>query len=128
MKNHSSTDNYHEALPFSPFVTGADDDSVLKKAVLRLLSKNSRQITPSPRTADREIAARPIAEQRVVSRYHLNDYGHPRVLAEWEVILHALAWPVMIGVVIGFGLAISLIVIHNPSTLQPQVTWQKGAL
>ena len=44
----------------------------------------------------------------------------PGILSELEVILHALAWPVMIGVVIGYSLAISLVVMGNFSSERPQ--------
>ena len=124
MKNHPTNDNYQKTLSFSPFVSGGDagagDVSVLKKAVLRLFSKSLRRIMPSPRTADREAAARPIIDPSVVSRYDVDDFGRPRILSKWEVILHALAWPAVAGVVIGFGLVISLIVIHNSSALEPR--------
>lgn len=138
MKNHPSNDNHQRTLSFSPSVSGVDAGisagSVLKTKVVRLFSKSLRRIMPSSRTAGREAAAKPIIEQRVVSRYHFDDYGHPRILSEWQIILHALAWPVLVGVVIGFALAISLLLIHHPSTpkpqesaSQPQVTGQEEA-
>jgi hypothetical protein len=55
-----------------------------------------------------------------VSRHPIDIYGQPRILARWEGILYALAWPVVVGVVIGFGLIIALLVIRDPSTSQSQ--------
>jgi hypothetical protein len=117
MNNHPISDNYNQTLPFSPFGNGA---SVLKMPVSRLSSKNLRQVVSSPRKAHRQATAEPIAEWRVVSPYHVDDYGRPRILSRLEVTLYALAWPVVIAVVIGYGLAISFVVIRNPSVLQPQ--------
>jgi hypothetical protein len=119
MNNHPSTDNYNQTLPFSTF---GSDASVLKMSVLRLSSENLRQVASSPRMAHREAAADPIVELRVVSRYHVDIYGRPRILSKLEVTLYAPARPVAIGVVIGFGLAITLLAIHNPSTFNPHKT------
>ena len=138
MKNHPANDPSPKTLSFSPLVPaggeGNGDASVLKKVVLRLFSKSSRQIMPPPRTVDREAAASPIFKWNAVSRYDVDAYGRPRVLSKWEIILHGLAWPAVAGVVIGFGLAIALLVIQNPSTLdaresagQPQVALQEVA-
>ena len=66
-----------------------------------------------------------LADRRVVSRYHVDVYGRPRILSRWEIILHALAWPVVVGVLIGYMLAISLFVIHNFSMLKMQKTAAK---
>ena len=44
----------------------------------------------------------------------------PGILSELEVILHALAWPVVIGVAIGFGVLISLLPVRIDSTLKLQ--------
>jgi len=125
MQNHPSNDNYEQMLSFSPSVRGVDagigDDSVLKTKVMRLFSKSLRRIRPSSRTADREfIAAEPLAEPRVVSRYHVDTYGRPRILSKWEITLHALAWPVVVAVACSFGLAIFVLAAHNSSTLKPQ--------
>ena len=120
MKNHPANDPYPKTLSFSPFVSGTDDVSVLKKAVLRLLPKSSRQIMPPPGTANREAAARSIFKWNAVSRYDVDAYGRPRILSKWEVIFHALAWPVVAGSVIGFGLAIFLVAVQDPSPLKPQ--------
>jgi hypothetical protein len=119
MNNHPLSDNYNQTLPFSTF---GGDGSVSRKAVLWLSSKSLRPNEPSLDTAHRAAAAEPVAELRVVSRYHVDIYGRPRILSKLEVTLYALARPVVIGVVIGFGLAISLLAIHNPSTLNPHET------
>ena len=124
MNNHPLSDNYNQTLPFSPFVSGAGvdvgDASVSRRAVLWFSSKTSRQIEPTLDPALREAIDRPIIEPVVVSRYHVDVYGRPRILSKWEVILHALAWPVMFGVVIGYSLAISLVVMGNFSSERPQ--------
>jgi len=121
MKTDSANDHYPRALSFPAFVSGGngdDDVSVLKRAVARLFLTRSRHATPSFPMACREAAARPIIEAMVVSPYKVDDYGRPRTLSRLEILLHAMAWPVVIAVVIGYGLAISFTVIHNPSTLQ----------
>ena len=136
MKNHPANDPYPKTLSYSPFVSGTDDFSVLKKAVLRLFPKSSRRIIPSPRTADREAAAASsIFKWNAVSRYDVGVYGQPRILSKWEVILHALAWPAIAGVVIGFGVVIAPLVIHNSAAPKPQesagqpqvAAWQEEA-
>jgi hypothetical protein len=124
VKNHSSNDSAYEALPFSPFThgIGAGDGAVflLERAVSRLGAKGSQQIMPSFQRADRQAVARPIVPRRVVSRYDVDLYGRPRILSPLEATLHALAWPVMLGVAIGFGIAIGAIAIHNTSKLPSQ--------
>ena len=132
MKNYPSNDPYPKTLSFSSFVSdgGADnnDASVLKKVVALLLSKRWHQITASPRTARREAA--PIIEPSVVSRYKVDDYGRPRILSKAEIIFYDVARWTVIAVVIGYGLAIALVVIHNSSALKPQekVSQQQVAL
>jgi len=121
MTNPSSNDNFPKTLSFFPFVSdgGADDEvPVLKQVVVRLLSKRASQIASSPRPAHRETA--PIIEPCVVSRYKVDDYGRPRILSKAEIIIHDAARWTVIAVIIGYALAISLVVIHNPSMLQPQ--------
>jgi len=118
MNNYPSNDNGRETLSFSTFVshtnvvsgTGGDnnDDSALKKAIEQLFS------------AHQKTAPSPLFKWNAVSRHEVNAYGRPRILSKWEVILHALALPVVIGVVIGYGLAISVLALHNPSTFQPR--------
>ena len=54
-----------------------------------------------------------VSSASAVSRYHVDVYGRPRILSKWEVTLYALARPVVIGAVVGLGLAIALLVIHN---------------
>jgi hypothetical protein len=123
MNNHPLSNNYHPAFPFSPFGPDAGfgsgyDASVFKREVVQVSSH---------RTADREAAADPIVDQRVVSRYDNDVYGRPRILSRWEVILHALAWPVVIGMSIGYILVISLFVVHNFSTLKAPVKLEEAA-
>ena len=122
MNNHSSNESYQKTLSFSPFISGGGPGnvSVSQIPVWRWSLKSLRQIMASPRTAPREAAARTIVERRVVSRYSVDDYGCPRILSKWEVTLHALALSTVVGVVIGFGLVILLVAIHNFSTLKPQ--------
>ena len=134
MNNPPSNDPYQKTFSFSSFVSdsgvGNDEVSILKKAVMLLLSKRSRQIASSAQMAHRE--ATPIIEPSVVSRYKVDDFGRPRTLSKCEVILHTMAWPAVIAVVIGYGLTIFLVVIHNSSALksqekvsQPQVAFQQ---
>jgi hypothetical protein len=108
MNHHPTNSNYPKTFPFSPFVSGANKSvgsaSDWKRTVGQLLSKRTRPAPPS----------------RPLSRYELNVYGCPRVLSRWEVIVQALAWPVLVGVVIGYGLAISLVAIHDSSMSAPQ--------
>jgi len=124
MKNHPSNDHYQKTLSFFRFASGdgmgSDDVSVLRMWLVRLLSKSLPRLLSSSRTAHREAAFGPIFEWNAVSRYDVDDYGRPRILSRWEVILHALALPAIAGVMIGFGLAIALLAVHNDSTPKPQ--------
>ena len=124
MTNPSSNDNFPKTLSFFPFVSdgGVDnnDASVLKQVIVRLLSKRARQITSFSWTAHREVAAGTIIEQRALSPYHVDDFGRPRILSKAEIFIHDVARWTVIAVVIGYALAISFVVIHNPSALQPQ--------
>jgi len=119
---NNSNGRYQKALSFSSFFSGggADDEvPVLKKAVMRVLSKETRPIAFSPRATHRE-EARPVIEPSIVSRYKVDDYGRPRILSKAEIIIHDVARWTVIAVVIGYGLAISIVVIHNSSVRQPQ--------
>jgi len=49
------------------------------------------------------------------SRYDVDVYGQPRILSKWEVILYAVARPLVIGVIIGYGLAISVVAVRESS-------------
>jgi hypothetical protein len=60
------------------------------------------------------------AELRRASRYHVDAYGRPRPLSRREVILHGLAWPVMIGVIIGYCVAITVAAVHHVGTVGSQ--------
>lgn len=122
MENHPANDNYQKTLSFSPCGAGmcVGDVPFFKKMILRLFLKSSRQIMPSSKTIHREATARSIFKCNAASPYEVDDFGQPRILSRWEVILYALAWPAVIGVVIGFGVAIALLVIHNSSRLEPQ--------
>jgi len=57
----------------------------------------------------------PAAEPKLVSLYHADVYGRPRVLSRPEVILHAMARPVIIGVALGFAVAIAMLAHHQSS-------------
>ncbi len=118
MKNHPANDPYPKTVSLSLFASVADDVSVLNKTVLRLFAKSSRQAMPTPRPASREAAASSLFKWNAVSPYDVDAYGRPRILSRWEVVLHALAWPTVAGVAIGFGLAIALLAIDNSSTLK----------
>jgi hypothetical protein len=50
--------------------------------------------------------------------YHEDDRQKPPALTEWELTLRMLAWPVVLGAAIGFGLAISLFTIHRSPSLK----------
>jgi hypothetical protein len=60
----------------------------------------------SPRKMHPELEG--FRETLVINPYECDFYGQPRLLSQWEIIAYALARPVLIGVVLGFGLAISL--------------------
>jgi hypothetical protein len=121
---NNSNDPYPKTLSFSAFDSdadaGIDEVFVLKKAVVLLLSKRSRQIASSPGMACWEAIASPIIEPSVVSRYKVDDFGRLRTLSKAEIIVHSVARWMVIAVVIGYGLAISLVVIHNSSALKSQ--------
>jgi hypothetical protein len=123
MNNSSSNDNFPKTLSFFPFVSdgGVDnnDTSVMKRVTVRLLSKRARQVAPFSWTARREASASPIVERRALSPYHVDDYGRPRILSKAEIFIHDVARWTVIAVVIGYALAIALVVIHNSSALKP---------
>jgi len=126
MNNPHLSDNYNVELAFSPFASGTGmdigDASVSRKRGLWSSSKTSGQIQPSIDTAHWETSVEPIAESRGVSGYHVDIYGQPRALSKLEVALYTLARSVVIGVIIGYGLVISLVVIHNTLTLNAHKT------
>ena len=136
MQSHLSNGNDKETLSLFPFVSGlrisGDEASSLEKVALLFSSKNLRQTVPSPRAANQKVAAGPIIEWHAVSGYHVDDYGRPRILSAWEITLHALARPIVVGVAIGFGMAIFTLATHSSSTLnlqekatRTQVAWQE---
>ena len=125
MKTHPSKDGYQETLSFSSAVAGVgmsvgvNHASVWKAAVLRWCSKTFGLAARPPETEDREETAGPVFESTVLSRYEVDDYGQPRPLSKVERLLHALAWPVVAGAVIGFGLGVALLAFHASSALPP---------
>jgi hypothetical protein len=95
-------------LPLPVFFSGGagDDDggvSVLKRVVARLSSMRPARITFS---------------SRAVSPYSVDDYGRPRLLSRMETFLHAIAWPVIIAVIVGYGLAISFVALEKTHQLR----------
>ncbi len=56
---------------------------------------------------------------RPVCRYEPDMYGRPRVLSRWEAVLHSIARPVVVAVVIGYGLAILLIATQHAQKFVP---------
>jgi hypothetical protein len=133
MNPQPANDNYPRTLPFAAFGSvastggGNDDDSFWKDLVLWFSSKSPRQVKRACQSAKRKMASSSMIERHSVCRYSVDLYGRPRILSDWEAILHALAWPAIIGVIIGFSLAISLVILHSPSPIsaqqQPKPTW-----
>ena len=116
--------NSQKMLSFSPFISNAreanGDASVFKKAVANLFSGRARHSTDSPRTPHWETTPRPVIEPSVVSPYHVDDYGRPRILSKAEIIAHDVARMALIAAVIGYSLMIALAAIHNFSAPNPQ--------
>jgi hypothetical protein len=56
------------------------------------------------------------------SRYKKDAFGRPRPLSSLENLLHAIAWPVVIGVTIGYALAIALVALQDASAHGSQAT------
>jgi hypothetical protein len=123
MNTIPSNNQGQEMLSFSPFVSNAGEGggnaSNLKTNVMRVLSGNGPQLTPSSPSDSPDAASQSIFNTPVVSKHSVDVYGRPRTLTGWEVTLQVLAWPTVIGVALGFGLAISLLAIHTPSSLNP---------
>jgi hypothetical protein len=116
MNNTPSHNNGHETLfvgSFLPSFGWEGGFSALEAKLLRGLSQSLRRILPSCQHERLRIFVHSILSRRVVNRYSLDVYGQPRILTGWKAILYSLAWPTVIGVSIGFGLAISLAVIHT---------------
>jgi hypothetical protein len=84
-------------------------------AALRLIVKLFRRIFSPSYIMVRES----VTSVKVLSRYDADVYGQPRVLSRLEVVLHAVAWPIIIGVLIGFGLAISALSFHHALSALP---------
>jgi len=109
MDHHPSTENYRRTLPFSSF---RGEASVANMPAWRASSKVLWRMEFPRGTTHLEASVEPIAKLRIESRHDTDDYGRPRILSKWEAVLHALAWPILIGVILGYGLSISLAVVH----------------
>jgi hypothetical protein len=81
--------------------------------------------TPSVPHAGSEVI---VPRQSVVSRYDLDFYGRPRILSTWEIVAHELARPILLGVALGFGLAISLLYANPFSPRQAEQFTRASAL
>ena len=66
--------------------------------------------TPQPNTAAGSI----------IDPHSFDLYGRPRVVTGWEATLYSLARPTVIGVAIGFALAIIVVATHTASPSQTQ--------
>jgi hypothetical protein len=123
MYHHSSNDDGHEPLCFGSFLPNVSEESglrILKSKPVRRLSRISQRIMPSSLHERLRYFVRTVLGRRVVSRSSLDIYGRPRILTGWEAVLHSLAWPTLIGFVVGFALAISLTAIRNAELLHQQ--------
>jgi len=116
--NNPSKDHGQKALSYSPFYPNLSQEVGewdFKTKVLYRLGRGARKVRRASRSLQRKIAARSI-----VDPHSFDDYGRPRILTGWLAFIHILAWPTIIGVTIGFALAISLAASHAPSLLKTQ--------
>jgi len=75
---------------------------------------------PLFREAARSVIEIPGLGPIIVSPDEVDDFGQPRVLSKFEVAFYSLAWRVVVGLLIGVGLAASLLAVQNAVNSQPQ--------
>jgi len=143
MKNDFPIQHHEQAFAFSTFFAGDNSESggarkatISKMPRLGAYSEKLSEAMPSARTTPLEATADPVIESGIESRYDLDDFGNPRILTRWEATLHAVAWPVVLGVALGYGLIIFVFAYHDNfsnlklqgKAIQAQVVWQDEAL
>jgi len=121
MTNHPTSDNGQPTLPFSPFPPGVGAYSDLIAMALWPISQSTLSITPPSCEASRVASAIPAIEPVIVSPYEVDDFGRPRILSKFEVAFHSLAWRVVVGLLIGVGLAAGLLAVQKAVTPQEQI-------
>jgi len=101
MNNTPSNNHGQDALLFASFISN--------------LGMDGRDSVLAAKMHQRKMDARSF-----VDPHSLDVYGRPRVLTGWEAILYSLARATVIGVAIGFALAISMVAIHTSLSLKTQ--------
>ena len=76
---------------------------------------------PLFREAARSVIEIPGLGPIIVSPYEVDDFGRPRILSKFEVAFHSLAWRVVVGLLIGVGLAAGLLAVQKAVTPQEQI-------
>ena len=66
-----------------------------------------------------------VSVDRELHRYDRDIYGQPRMLFPYEVMLHGLARPVVIGVILGYCLTISVVAAQDYGLLNFQTKIQR---
>ncbi len=67
-----------------------------------------------------------VSVDRELHRYDCDVYGRPRFLSRYEVMLHGLARPVALGVILGYCLTISVVAAHDYGLLNFQAKIQRA--
>jgi hypothetical protein len=100
--------------PVSPafsFTSGASTDCTIDWK-MTLLGPAAHKIWPvrkPARVVRREAVELPFIEPMIKCRYSVDDFGRPRILSRFEAMLYALARPVVLGVILGYGVAIATV-------------------
>ncbi len=69
------------------------------------------EVLPLRTKLQRMIAS--LRQRRVVSARERDVYGQPLTVTGWKALVHVLAGPAVLGVVVGYLLAIALLLIHT---------------
>jgi len=142
MKNDLPIQHHHEAFTFSTLFAGENSEpgasgnaGILKMPLPGSYSEKLAAAATSDRKTQPEAPADSVIESRIESRYNVDDFGNPRILTRWEATLYAVAWPVVLGVALGYGLIIFAFAYHynfpnlklQGKAIQAQVVWQDEA-
>jgi hypothetical protein len=113
----------------APFPFGAGRDigaAIFKLPLLQLVLRNIRTMPPPGQEDEPEVFEQPVVEPVILSRYGVDDFGRPRILSPLEVMLFALARPVVLAVTPGFGVAIALMESDKNTAPKPSISWQEA--
>ena len=113
--SNPSKDHGEKALSYSPFFPNFDPDGGDDREFKSRLPDVARPVRNVVQSVQRKIASKTIIDP---TRRDL--YGRPRIVTGWAAILYSLARLTVIGVTIGFALAIFLLFLHTSMPLKTQ--------